>query len=130
MEEKLSILTELIKLSRADKNESDDEYVFLTMIAKSLSVSKEQLDELYNKYADFTPPKMEIQRIVQFQRLILLANVDMEIDTAETKLIYKAGIKLGLRPEAIESVLVEMKKHERGMIPESKLIDIFRPHHN
>ena len=130
MEEKLSILTELIKLSRADKNESDDEYVFLQMIAKSLSVSKEQLDELYNRYSDFNPPKMEIQRIVQFQRLILLANIDMEIDTAETKLIYKSGIKLGLRPEAIESVLVEMKKYERGMIPESRLIDIFRSYHN
>ena len=48
MEEKLSILTELIKLSKADKNDSDDEYHFLTMIANTLSVSKEQLDDKIN----------------------------------------------------------------------------------
>ena len=130
MKEALSILTELIKLSNADGKESDEEYYFLTMIAKSLSVSKEELDKLYNKYVEFTPPKSEIQRIVQFQRLILLANVDMDVDTKETRMIYKAGIKLGLRTESIEKVLIEMKKHEMGMIPEDILIDIFKSNHN
>ena len=38
MKEKLSILTELIKLSKVDGKESDEEYYFLTMIAESLSV--------------------------------------------------------------------------------------------
>jgi hypothetical protein len=130
MEEKLSILTELIKLSRVDKKYRNEEYLFLTMIANTLSVSKQQLDDLFNKYVKYTPPKLEMQRILQFQRLILLANVDMEIDNTETKLIYKAGIKLGLRPESIEKVLAEMKKYERGMIPEEKLIYIFKTHHN
>lgn len=130
MEEKLSILTELIKLSRVDKKYRNEEYLFLTMIANTLSVSKQQLDDLFNKYVKYTPPKLEMQRILQFQRLILLANVDMEIDNKETKLIYKAGIKLGLRPESIEKVLAEMKKYERGMIPEEKLIYIFKTHHN
>ena len=130
MKEELSILTELIKLSKVDGKESDEEYYFLTMIAESLSVTKEELDKLYNKYVQFTPPKEEIQRIIQFQRLILLANVDMEIDSKETRLIYKAGIKLGLRVESIEKILIEMKKHEMGMIPDDILINIFKSNHN
>ena len=100
------------------------------MIAETLAVSKDQLDVLFKKYAEYAPPQLEINRIIQFQRLILLANVDMEVDESEKDLIYKSGIRLGLRPESIQSVLIKMKEYPGGMIPEDTLIGIFKTYHN
>ena len=130
MDEKLSILSELIKLSKIDKSNKEEEYSFISMIADSLAVSKHQLDMLFTEYAEYIPPKLEIGRITQFQRLILLANVDMEVDKTEKDLIYKAGVRLGIRPESIESVLIKMKDYPGGMIPENELIAIFKTYHN
>ncbi len=130
MNEKLSILTELIKLARVDKQYRDDEYQFMKIIAKSLSISKEQLDALFNEYVEFSPPEMEMARIVQFQRLVLLANIDMEVANEEMAVIREAGMRLGLRAEAVTRVLKEMKEHERGMVPEDKLLEIFKTYHN
>lgn len=130
MDEKLSILSELIKLSKVDNKNREEEYSFISMIADTLAVSKDQLDALFKEYAKYAPPQLEINRIIQFQRLILLANVDMEVDDSEKDLIYKAGIRLGLRPESIKSVLIKMKEYPGGMIPEDKLIGIFKTYHN
>ena len=130
MNEKLSILSELIKLSIIDKSNKEEEYSFISMIAESLAVSKDQLDMLFSEYAEYAPPKLEIGRILQLQRLILLANIDMEVDKTEKNLIFKAGIRLGLRPESIESVLIKMKDYPGGMIPENELISIFKSYHN
>ena len=39
-------------------------------------------------------------------------------------------VLLGLREEAINKVIQEMQNHERGLIPEKILIDIFKVFHN
>ena len=71
MDEKLSLLTELIKLSRCDNEVREKEYDFLLSIAQSLQVSKENFDGLFDEYIEFTPPESEFDRILQFHRLVL-----------------------------------------------------------
>jgi hypothetical protein len=130
MKEKLSILTELIKLAKIDKQFRDEEYRFILRIAELLEVDKKQLDNLFTKYVDFTPPPLEFDRILQFQRLVLLANFDWEVNEAEINMLKKAGLKLGLNLNAVDIVLQEMKKHEKGIIPSDKLIEIFKVYHS
>ena len=130
MREKLSILTELIKLAKVDMEFGDEEYQFLQVIANLLEIEKEQLDLLVLKYVEFTPPPLEVDRILQFQRLVLLANVDMKLDSSELNMLKKAGLKLGLNLEAVEIVLTEMKKSKNGMVPADRLIKIFKVYHN
>jgi len=130
MKEKLSILTELIKLAKVDMKLGDEEYQFLQVIANLLEIKKEQLDSLILEYVEFTPPPLEGDRILQFQRLVLLANVDMKLDASELDILKKAGLKLGLNLEAVEIVLTEMKKSKNGMVPADRLIKIFKVYHN
>lgn len=130
MKEKLSILTELIKLAKVDMKLGDEEYQFLQVIANLLGIEKEQLDSLILEYVEFTPPPLEVDRILQFQRLVLLANVDMKFDSSELYMLKKAGLKLGLNLEAVEIVLTEMKKSKNGMVPADRLIKIFKVYHN
>lgn len=130
MKEKLSLLTELIKLARADKKLREQEYDFLLTIAKSLHVSKEDFDSLFDEYIELVPPESEFERILQFHRLVLLMNIDQETSDSEIEFIKDIGIRIGLSPYATDRVLSEMHKYPDKLIPPDKLIEIFKGYYN
>jgi uncharacterized tellurite resistance protein B-like protein len=130
MKEKLSLLTELIKLAKCDQEVRQEEYRFLMNIAQSLDVSKEVFDQLFELNIEFTPPESEFDRILQFHRLVLLMNIDQE--TAESELAYmrNIGIRLGLNPIATSKVLEAMNDYPNKIVPPERLIEIFKEHYN
>lgn len=128
--EKLSLMTELIKLARTDKQLRDEEFNFLYAIARQLEISDEEFKGLFEKYIEFTPPKSELDRIVQFQRLILVMNVDSHVSPEELHHIRDIGIKMGLQPTATNELLRLMGEYENGVIPPEKLISVFKAQHN
>jgi len=130
MKEKLSLLTQLIKLARCDQKVREQEYEFLLTIARSLDVSKDDFDVLFNEYIEFTPPESEFERILQFHRLVLLMNVDQETSYSEIEFIKDIGIRRGLSPLATNRVLTEMDKYPDKVIPPDKLIAIFKEQYN
>ncbi len=130
MKEKLSLLTELIKLARCDHKVREQEYEFLLTIAQSLDISKEDFDSLFKKYIEFTPPKSEFERILQFHRLVLLMNIDKETSDLEVEFLKDIGIRIGLNPMATNQVLTEMNKYPNKVIPPDRMIEIFKEQHN
>lgn len=130
MKERLSLLTELVKLAKCDNEVRDQEYEFLLAMAKSLDVSKEDFDQLFEKYIEFTPPESEFDRIVQFHRLVLLMNIDKETSDEEIKNLKDIAIRLGLSPTATNRVLAVMEQYPNKLIPPQKLIEIFKEQHN
>lgn len=130
MNEKLSLLAELIKLARCDKEVREQEYEFLWTISKSLQVNRDDFDSLFEKHIEFTPPESEFERILQFHRLVLLMNVDQETSESELDFVKDLGIRLGLSPWATDRVLTEMNNYPNKIIPPEKLISIFKEHYN
>ncbi len=130
MKEKLSLLTELIKLARCDQEMREQEYRFLQTIAKSINVSKDDFDSLFDKYIEFTPPESEFERILQFHRFVLLMNVDKETSDLEIEFLKDIGIRLGLNPMATNRVLSEMNLYPNKVLPPEKLIEIFKEQYN
>ncbi len=130
MEETKNLLIQLIKLADADEELREKEYEFLVQCAKMLGVSRPDLDVLFSEHIEFAPPPFEADRIIQFYRLILLANVDMKVTSNEYNFLKEAGIKLGLNPDAVENVFNEMKQHKGGMIPTNRLVEIFQVNHS
>jgi len=130
MKEKLSLLTELIKLARCDNEVRKQEYAFLLSVAQSLKVSKEDFDSLFETYIEFTPPESEFERILQFHRLVLLMNVDLETSDLELAFLKDIGIRIGLNPNATNRVLAEMHNYPNKVIPPNRLIEIFKENYN
>lgn len=128
--ERLSIITELIKLANVDKEIRDIEFEFLLAIASQLGVTKDEFKNLFESYIEFSPPKIEFDRIIQFQRLILLMNIDLEINSEELAYIKDLGIRMGLHPSATNEILKIMKNYPNGVVPPDKLIGVFRTFHN
>jgi len=130
LKEKLSILSELIKLARIDKELRDEEFNFLFAVSKMLGIDKAEFERLFNEYIEYTPPAIETNRILQFYRMVLLINSDLNASSEELSFVKSAGLRFGLHTDAIEIVLFEMKNHKKGIVPEDKLIEIFKTHYN
>lgn len=128
--EKLSLLAELVKLARADKELKQAEYDFLSIIAMQLKITPKEFKTIFEENIEFQPPKLEVDRILQFQRLVLLMQVDQSIDNEELLHIREMGIRMGLNPVATNKVLEVMHQYENGIVPPDELIAIFKTFHN
>jgi hypothetical protein len=128
--EKLSLLTELIKLAKVDESLRDSEFQFLSAIANQIGVSQTDFENLFDEYIEFKPPIFEFDRIIQLQRLVLLMNIDQVVEEKQLYLIKNLGIRMGLNPLAVAEVLDTMHKYPNMMLPPEKLISIFRTFHN
>lgn len=129
-QEKLSILSELIAFARVDYKLKDDEYDFLLSVANLMKVKKSSLDELLKSTAEISVPKTQLDRIVQFHRLLLLMNIDNEQHKKEIEKLHNIGLWMGLPPSAISQVLEVMHQYPNKAIPPKILLNIFRAHHN
>lgn len=128
--EKRSLLSDLVKLAESDTNVREAEFQFLLSISAQLGITKDDFKEIFESYIEFHPPKIELDRIVQFQRLILLMNVDLEASEAEIIYIKDIGIRMGLHPAATNEVLVRMHEFPNKVLPPEILLEIFRTFHN
>jgi hypothetical protein len=129
-EERLSLLKQLILMAKADEEVRDIEFEFLLVLANQMGVSKEEFIELFEQYISFHPPKMEYDRILQFQRLVMIMNIDKLIDQEELDYLRKLGIRMGLHPSATDEVLRIMGDFPNKVVPPEKLIEIFKTFHN
>lgn len=125
----LALLQQLVKLIKADGRSHDFELNFLESIAKQMGL-KGDIYAQFDAAAEGELPVEEFQRIIQFQRLVLMSHVDLEVDSSELKMLRQFGLILGLREEAVLAVFDEMKQHPHGMIPVTKLVEIFQVYHN
>ena len=130
MREDINLLIQLIKLAETDEKLRESEYNFLLQCANLLGVDRNEFNVLFAENIDFSPPPFESDRILQFYRMVLLANVDLEVKPEEMGFLREAGFKLGLNPDAVDNVFIEMRKHKNGMIPTKRLIEIFQVYHN
>jgi len=128
--EKLSLLKELVKLANSDKNVKQAEYNFLSAIAIQLEITPQEFVKVFEENILFQPPKLEGDRILQFQRLILLMHVDQSVDEEQLRIVRELGIRMGLNPAATNKVLERMHDFDNGIIPPAELLAIFQAYHN
>ncbi len=129
-EEKLSLLSEMIKFAQSDKKFKEQEYNFILAVASQLGIAKEEIDMLVKEGVSKKNLQPESQRILQFHRLVLLMNADQEASQVELHKIKDMGLQMGLRPEAIDTVLETMHKYPNKVIPPQELISIFTRFYN
>lgn len=128
--EKLSLLQDLIALSKADKNVSFMETSFINSIAMGLGISGAELQHLKDNPIAYNPQDKEGDRITHFYRLLLLMSVDTEQHEKEIEFCKNTGLKMGLNPIAINEVIKQLQTSETGMLAPNDLIEIFQTYHN
>jgi uncharacterized tellurite resistance protein B-like protein len=125
-EEKLALLTEMITFSIVDGKLHDREYLFLSMIAEELQISKDDFKSLFHQENYLVVIKSEFERIQQFYRLALLMHCDGVLHEREQIKIHEIGINMGLNPHAIKRVLKAMEMSPTKMVPPEYLLEVFQ----
>ncbi|WP_323788539.1 TerB family tellurite resistance protein [Psychroserpens sp.] len=128
--EKLSLLSEMIAFAQTNENIKSIEYRFLFGVAKQLDISKEDFDYLIEHPVTYVNLKSHSERIVQFHRLVLLMNLDVEINPKELVKLHNFGLRMGLSHESINRVLDLMESFPNKVVPPDFLIDIFKVQYN
>lgn len=128
--EKLSLLGDMIELSKVDGQLHDREYEFIKMVAEELNVRMTDFEELFSLPNELLVFKSEFKRIEHFYRLALLSHCDNHHHDREHEFMYQLGLKLGLNPFSIKRVLKEMDNSPTRMIEPELLLGIFKEQHN
>jgi len=128
--ENLQIISDMIAMAKADQTIGDQEYEFILLVADKLNVEKFEVDKLIEKPINAVVFKTELERITQFHRVLLVMSVDAKINPSEMDRLRNYGLKLGVRPEAIERILIEMRAYDNNMIPSERLMEIFKQFYN
>jgi uncharacterized tellurite resistance protein B-like protein len=130
MQEKRSIISELIELSKVDGNVSEQEVALIKQMGSMIGLSDAEILDCFDNPAPFDPETSPLDRIVQFHRLVLLMNVDGEVKAAELNHLRLIGVKMGLNPNAVSEVLTRMYDFPNNMIPPDELIKIYSKYMN
>lgn len=125
-----ALLSDLIILAKADNKVMDVEFEFIMQLAIRMHLTKEDVEDLF---INPLPSKMfytELDRITHFYKLVLVMNIDQETHEKEITAIRNFGLKLGIRPGALNQILIQMNEFEDNIIPSEELIKIFRTYYN
>jgi len=125
-QEKLALLNEMIAFSVVDGRLHEREYLFLSMIADELQITKEDFKALFHSEENPIVIKSEFERIQQFYRLALLMHCDGVLHEREQIKIHEIGINMGLNPHAIKRVLKAMETSPNKMISPEFLLEVFQ----
>ena len=128
--ERISLFRDLIEVATVDGMQDQMEMDFLNQIGKMMGLTLEEQQSAWNLKREKVYPSNEMERIVQFQRIILMMHVDAKVTEAEINLVEHLGFKLGFNSETIRRVLDEMRKHPNGLIPSDTMLDLFKINHN
>lgn len=115
----------LVMLARVDGAISPQENQLLRRVARRISITDEQVQEIIDHPEDYPmiPPVDREERYECFIQLIQLLAIDGVSDKEEEKLVKRLGIELGFTPERIEEKFPIILEHLRkGMTRE----DVFR----
>lgn len=128
--EKLSLLSDMIRLAKSDSILKQRELNFILAVANSLQISKNEVNELIDKPAEKVVFKNEAERILHFHRLVLLMNIDQQTSLSEITALKNFGLHLGLPAEAIDVIFKRMDKYPDKVIPPNEIIEIFKRFYN
>lgn len=129
-EREKALISDLIHLAKADGKLMQSEYDFILRIAERSGLTKDQVDQLIDNPLPSLPIVTELERITHFHKLLLLMNVDWEAHDKEVEMLKNFGLKLGIRPAAIDRILQLSDHYDHKIIPSEEIIKIFNTYYN
>ncbi len=125
-----SLLSDLITLAQADGIIDSAEHDFIHRIGSRMGLDFDAIEDLFENPQPSVPLFSEMERITHFHKLLLVMNVDRETHEKEVVALRNFGLKMGIRPGAIDQILLKMDQFEDKIIPAQELIAIFQSYYN
>lgn len=131
-QEKLSHISDLVKLMLIDGEESHMELNFINSVAARLGIEKIDVERIKKGELkiDYATPKTEAKVIEQFHRLIILIGIDKLIYKEEVAFCVELGVRMGLNYNAIAEVLRKTLRNPAYIMHLDEMEEIFKKYSN
>jgi hypothetical protein len=129
-EEKLSLLSEMIAFSLVDGELHEEEMSLLHFISQELEVESSEFMRLFFEPKKPVVLKEQFSRILHFYQLALIMHCDNRLHTNEKIAIKDIGIRMGLNPIAMKTILQLMEQSPDNKVEIDVLITVFQHQHN
>ena len=129
-ERQRALISDLIQLAKADGTIRSSEYDFILRVSERFDLTREDIDDLIENPVPSLHILTELERITHFHKLLLLMNVDWEAHEAELEMLKNFGLKLGIRPAAIDRILQLSEHYDHKIVPSEEIIKIFNTYYN
>jgi uncharacterized membrane protein YebE (DUF533 family) len=128
--EKLAVISQMIQLSKVDGVFHEKERQFVELMATEYNIKTADLNELMLEKPQDIVFHSNFQRIEHFYKMALLMHSDKSKTDEELVYIKNLGLKLGLSPFAVQSVMDQMQNSESNMLSGEQLLNMFKSHEN
>jgi len=128
LEEKLTFIRQLYKMSKADNKIDQIEKNFLYELALSINLPIEALEDILDGKEIPINEKLPINiedRIIQIYRLVLMMKIDNEISIEEVNTLKSIALELGLRSDSVMLLLDRLLESPTGTLEFEELQAIF-----
>lgn len=125
-----ALISDLIFLAKADGIIDTAEYDFIHRIGSRMGLDFDSVEDLFENPQPSVTLFSEMDRITHFHKLLLVMHVDREAHEKEVVALRNFGLKMGIRPGAIDQILQRMNQYEDKIIPAHELIAIFQSYYN
>lgn len=129
-EEKLSLLSEMIAFALVDGELHEEEMNLLHFISQELKVEISEFLSLFFEPKKTVVIKEQFSRILHFYQLALIMHCDNRLHANEKIAIKDIGIRMGLCPISMKSILLLMEQSPDNKVEIDVLITIFQHQHN
>lgn len=126
IDEKKSLIAELILMALIDKELRTEEIAFIKTVGKRMEVGDNEIMEMIKNASDLevSTPKTMTKRVVHFHRLMLMMHIDGNVNDRELQLLNEIALRYGFRKSVVDRLLTTMKQYPHGEIPPSQLLEI------
>jgi Tellurite resistance protein TerB len=129
-EEKLSLLSEMIAFALVDGEFHEEEMSLLRFISEELEVETTDFMALFFEPKKPAVIKDQFLRVLHFYQLALIMYCDNRLHTNEKIAINDIGIRMGLCPISMKTILELMEQAPDNKVAIDVLITVFQHQHN
>lgn len=129
---KRAIVALLLKLKKADNQETSSELGYILHVAFQLGLTEEDVYEINDNKDKYPlkPPAEERDRVMILYYFLFFMNADGAINENEEKMVQEFAFRLGFRPALTEDLIGVLKEHTHQSIPPEKLLEKIRAYLN
>lgn len=130
LEEKINLLSEMIAFALVDGELHEDEMSLLHFISQELEIEISEFMRLFFEPKKSVVIKEQFSRVLHFYQLALIMHCDNRLHTSEKIAIKDIGIRMGLCPISMKTILEMMEQSSDNKVDIDVLITIFQHQHN
>ena len=123
-EHRKGIIAMLIKLKKADKKETPQEWAYILQVGASLGLEDSEIELIKNNHTAYSlkPPQTEKERMTILYYLLFFMRIDGEISKEEENMVKEFGFILGFRTNLTHDLIEVIKSHADKHIPPAEMI--------